>query len=774
MHLVIVESPTKARKLSTYLGSEYQVEASVGHIRDLPKSGLAIDVDNNFEPTYEVSADKKKVISTLTAAAKKADKIILATDPDREGEAISWHIQTILTEKGGPPAGGGKTGDRFVRATFHEITKQAVLDAIAHPSQVNMDLVNAQQARRVVDRLVGYQVSPVLWKKVRRGLSAGRVQSVAVRLIVEREREIEAFNPEEYWEVAVALTINDNRLSITEIFAENKQIEQLPEGVLVASLTEVNGKKFEPKSETDVLPLRSFLPDAHYTVIDVEKKERRRSTVPPFTTSTLQQAAATRLGYNSKQTMTLAQQLYEEGLITYHRTDSVNLSASSITMARDYIGATFGSQYLPEKPNYFANKSKNAQEAHEAIRVTDVKVKGDAISGARITANHMKLYDLIWRRFLATQMNAAIYDQTAITIQGTNQQSNVASTTLSTSNSQPTSDQYPVSNIQYPNKVLLRSSGSILKFDGWMKLFNSSEDLILPAVEKNQELGFIQDNYAQKFTQPPARYNDASLVKELEKRGIGRPSTYASIISVIIDRGYVERNQKRFFATAVGMTVSDFLLLHFPMFMEYEFTAEMEEDLDRIARGEKEWHGVVKDFYGPFSAKLATVTDTAERVQIPVEKTGVVCPTCGEGEIVIRAGKFGKFKSCSRFPECKYTENIVDIVEGVVCPLCQKGEVVSKNSRWGKPFFGCKRYPDCGWASWKKPEPGEVMTQAEWEANQAERQKRKEARDLKYGKKEDTKAKSTKKTVAKKKPTKKKSIRQAQDKTTKKKTVKAT
>lgn len=749
MKLVIVESPTKARKLSGYLGNDYQVEASVGHIRDLPKSGLAIDIDNNFEPTYEVNADKKKVISILTTAAKKADTIILATDPDREGEAIAWHIQTILSAKKNKDTTSEDT--RFVRATFHEITKQAVLDAMAHPLQVNMDLVNAQQARRVVDRLVGYQVSPVLWKKVRRGLSAGRVQSVALRMIVEREREIEAFKAEEYWEIDVALATNSqSQISNSKIFEEGKVIDQLPDGVLIARLTEVAGKKFEPKSAEDVAPLKIFLPDATYSVKDVERKERRRSSVPPFTTSTLQQAAATRLGFNSKQTMTLAQQLYEEGLITYHRTDSVNLSAGSITMARSYIESHFGKQYLPEKPNYFANKSKNAQEAHEAIRVTDTALVADNIVGARITANHMKLYDLIWRRFLASQMNSAIYDQTAITIQAT-----------SVGLSSPGSD---VSQKDRGSKFgmtcLLRSSGSVLKFDGWMRLFNSSEDVILPAVESNQDLSFVQDNYAQKFTQPPARYNDASLVKELEKRGIGRPSTYASIISVIIDRGYVERNQKRFFATAVGMTVSDFLLEHFPMFMEYEFTAEMEENLDRIARGEKEWHGVVKEFYGPFSAKLATVTDTAERVQIPVEKTGETCPTCGQGEVVIRAGRFGKFKSCSRFPECKYTENIVDTVEGVVCPLCQQGEVVAKNSRWGKPFFGCKRYPDCGWASWKKPEPGEVMTQEQWAIQQAERQKRKEARDLKYGTKDTgkdtkTKAKTTKKTTTKKKTVKK-------------------
>lgn len=705
MNLVIVESPTKARKLKGYLGSNFAIEASVGHIRDLPKKSMGVDVEHNFQPEYEVSTDKKKVITTLKKLAKTADTIYLATDPDREGEAISWHIKHVLEKE---------PESKFKRATFHEITKSAVQHAIDHPTELNMDLVNAQQARRVVDRLVGYEVSPVLWRKVRRGLSAGRVQSVALRMIVEREREIEAFEPDEYWELDVALSADGK--NTTEVFVEGKQIEELPDGIFVARVIEVAGKKYEPTTEDHVKPLLNGLPAAAYSVTDVERKERTRQSLPPFTTSTLQQAAANRLGMSSKNTMRVAQQLYEEGLITYHRTDAVNLSNQATSMAREYIAKEFGTQYVPDVPRTFSNKSKNAQEAHEAIRVTDVKVTADKIEnmGSRMTAQHAKLYDLIWRRFLASQLPAAVYDQTTILVEAKMDSSSAT----------------------------LRSSGSVLKFDGWLKLFPDRSDTILPAVEKHQDLDYVAQNAAQKFTQPPPRYNDASLVKELEKQGIGRPSTYASIISVIEDRGYVERDGKRFVATAVGMTVSDYLVKNFSTFMEYKFTAEMEEDLDRISRGEKEWVNVVKEFYKPFHKSVDEAKDS-DRIEIPVEKTGQKCPKCGDlpdggGEIVIRTGKFGKFKSCSRFPECDFTENIVDVVEGVVCPLCQKGEVIARKSRWGKPFFGCKCYPECPWASWKKPEPGETMTQAEWEENQREREERKKARAERFAKKKKT------------------------------------
>lgn len=722
MHLVIVESPTKARKLRGYLGSDFQIEASVGHIRDLPKKKLGVDIDDSFEPTYEVNPDKQKVITQLKRAAKNADVIYLATDPDREGEAIAWHIKYLLSD-----ADKKKASEKFMRATFHEITKSAVLDAISQPTTINMDLVDAQQARRVVDRLVGYKVSPVLWKKVRRGLSAGRVQSVALRMIVEREREIEAFEAEEYWEVDVALSADD--LGKKKVFLEENKFD-LPEETFVARAIELNNKKYEPKKEADVTDVAAIFPTAAYTVKTVEKKERKRSSLPPFTTSTLQQASATRLGYSSKQTMRLAQQLYEEGLITYHRTDSINLSTQAIGMAREYIEKVYGKEYVPDKARVFANKSKNAQEAHEAVRVTDVKLSMEQISGmGKITPQHAKLYDLIWRRFVASQMPSAVYDQTTLTI--TAKPEKVANDVTS---------------------VTLRSSGSTLKFDGWMKLFKASEDVILPNVAQGDSVHYLDHNTAQKFTQPPARFNDASLVKELEKKGIGRPSTYASIISVIEDRGYVSRDAKRFVATPVGMTVSDFLLQHFPNFMEYEFTAEMEEDLDRISRGEKKWKNVVGEFYKPFEKKLGEA-DKADRSQVPVEQTGEKCPKCGDtevGKVVIRSGRFGKFKSCDRYPECDFTENIVEKVEGVVCPLCQQGEVIIKNSRWGKSFFGCSRYPECDWANWKAPQPGEKISAEEWKEIKAQREERKKARAAKVEKSGAKKSSPAKKTTKKK------------------------
>jgi len=736
MKLVIVESPTKAHKLTGFLGSGYRVESSVGHIVDLPKSGINIDFDHDFAPKYEIMPDKAKVVKRLRDLAAQADEIYLASDPDREGEAIAWHLQSVLSADGQP--------HKFKRATFHEITKEAVQDAIAHPGQVNLDLVNAQQARRVLDRIVGYQVSPILWKKVRRGLSAGRVQSVALRLIVEREKEIIAFIPEEYWELGMFLSVAAGQKPLGSDLAQLKEIVKnnaIPDGDLLASVTKVDGKKYEPKVEADVKPVVAALQGGTYQVAKVDKKQRKTSPYPPFTTSTLQQAAATRLGMTSKQTMTLAQQLYENGLITYHRTDSFNLSTKAVASARAYIEKNFGKQYLPEKARHFAKKSKNAQEAHEAIRVTDVNKRDITGVSAKLTGSHQKLYDLIWRRFVACQMSEARYDQTAVIIEAAGN----------------------------GKKVELRSSGSIKKFDGWTKLFSQSEDKIIPEVTVGQPLYFIQEMAEQKFTQPPARYNDASIIKKLEELGIGRPSTYASIISVIIDRGYVERVQKKFFATSVGMTVSDFLLANMHQFMEYDFTADMEEQLDQIARGEKSWTGVLHEFYEPFSEQLHVVEE-AERVAIPVEKTGEKCPLCGEtdgGEVVIRTGKYGKFRSCSRFPECKFSENIVEKLEGQKCPLCGEGEIVIKPSRWGKKFYGCGRYPECTWASWSKPDPDLKITPEEWEQMQAERKKRSQKRAETLAAKKA--AKAAKKATAKKKtPAKKATTKKTATKTVKK------
>lgn len=743
MKLVIVESPTKAHKLTGFLGAGYKVESSVGHIVDLPKSGINIDFDHDFAPKYEIMPDKAKVVTRLRQLADKADEIYLASDPDREGEAIAWHLQSVLSE-------GGKKRN-FKRATFHEITKEAVQEAIAHPSTVNLDLVNAQQARRVLDRIVGYQVSPILWKKVRRGLSAGRVQSVALRLIVEREKEIIAFIPDEYWELGVFLAVTPGQGKLGKNLEKLKEIVKnnaIPEEMLLASVVKVDGKKYEPKTKADVDPVVAALVQAEYKVVKVDKKQRKTSSYPPFTTSTLQQAAATRLGMTSKQTMTLAQQLYENGLITYHRTDSFNLSTKAVAAARGYIEKNFGPEYLPEKPRHFAKKSKNAQEAHEAIRVTDVKVRDITGVSAKLTASHQKLYDLIWRRFVACQMSEARYDQTAVVIEAKDAK----------------------------RVIELRSTGSVKRFDGWTKLFSQSEDKIIPELKPAQPLHFVQEMAEQKFTQPPARYNDASIIKKLEELGIGRPSTYASIISVIIDRGYVERVQKKFFATSVGMTVSDFLYKNLRRFMEYDFTAEMEEKLDEISRGEKEWTRVMHDFYTPFSQEIKTV-EQAERVQIPVQKTGEMCPLCGQtegGEVVIREGRFGKFRSCSRFPDCKFSENLVEKVEGQKCPLCGEGEVIIKPSRWGKKFYGCSRYPECSWASWSKPEPDLKITPEEWAAMQAEREEKRKKREAARAAKGTKAGKKTSKTKKTTKSASKSSARKSAKTTVKKATPKKT
>jgi DNA topoisomerase-1 len=724
MKLVLVESPTKARKLTGYLGQEYVVRASVGHIRDLPKSKMGVDIEHGFEPEYMVPRDKAKVVKELKILAGRADQIILATDPDREGEAIGWHLQEILagsddkklkkTKKSGEEGELAVSPERFVRATFHEITKSAILDAINHPTTLNMALVDAQQARRVLDRLVGYSVSPVLWKKIRYGLSAGRVQSVALRLIVEREREIENFKPEQYWEVDVLLNTQkvaqsppSNTLEkSTDKYFQNNTIENIPEGMFVARVVELKKSKYEPKVEADVQPLLPQLETAQYKVQSIEKKERRRVSLPPFTTSTLQQQASTRYGYTSKNTMRMAQGLYEEGLITYHRTDSVNLSQQSLEMAQSYIRQEFGSQYLPPSPRIFSTKTKNAQEAHEAIRPTDTQIDREYVQ-SKLSEQHAKVYDLIWRRFVSSQMEAAVYDQTTVLVEAKGRE---AATDFA---------------------ATLKSSGSTLKFDGWMKLFPNQGDTLLPALEENQAVQYEETNAAQKFTQPPPRFNDASLIKTLESEGIGRPSTYASIISVIEDRGYVERKEKKFFPTAIGCAVNDFLTKYFMTIMDYKFTANMEDDLDAISRGEKDWKKIVSDFYAPLDKTIKEVVDTADRAQIPTEKTGQACPKCGEtehGEVVIRTGKFGKFKSCSRFPQCDFTENIVNKVEGVKCPLCQEGDVVIKPTRYGKDFYSCTRYPECNWASWIRPTPETRVTPEQWAIQQAERAERQKAR----------------------------------------------
>ncbi|MFC1653951.1 type I DNA topoisomerase [Patescibacteria group bacterium] len=653
MKLVIVESPTKARKLSEYLGKGFDVQASMGHIRDLPKSKLGVDVNKNFEPEYILVKGKGEVIKKLKASAKKSESIYLAMDPDREGEAIAWHVRFAL--------GDGKgTDKKFKRVTFNEITKEAILSSMDEPGDIDIDLVDAQQARRIVDRLVGYTLSPVLWKKVRRGLSAGRVQSVALRLVVEKEEEIDAFKPQEYWDILVDLLSKKNKFG--------------------ASLHAIDGEKapkdgFLINSEKQAEKVTKDLKKADYVVKFIQRRERKIKPYAPFTTSTLQQAAANMYGWSAKQTMATAQKLYEEGAITYHRTDSLNMSKSAISAARKLIEKEYGKEYLPEKSVLYQTKSKGAQEAHEAIRPTDM-TKSEINPVHKMTSQHTKLYALIWRRAVASQMVAAVYDATTIAIEA--------------KKDKKTYD--------------LKTVGSIRKFDGWRKLFKRlKDDVILPELTEGEKLKYKDLTFDQKFTQPPARYNDAGLIKALEERGIGRPSTYAPTISTIIARGYVERKEKRFHPTVVGKTVIKFLKKNFKDIIDYDFTAEMEEDLDRVARGEKKWKPLTGEFWKPFKKKIDEVEKNAKRVGIPVEKTGEKCPDCKKGDKVIRTGRFGKFYSCSTFPECKFTDTYTETVDGMKCEKCKKGDVVVKRTRKGRSFYGCSEYPKCDWASWSKP-----------------------------------------------------------------------
>jgi len=543
---------------------------------------------------------------------------------------------------------------KIKRITFHEITKQAVEHALSNPTVINRNLVDAQISRRVLDRLVGYKLSPLLWKKVRRGLSAGRVQSVAVRLIVDREMEIKAFKPEEYWEIYANLKCkNQNAKFVVQLIKQ-----------------EIHDKTTADKILAD-------LEKAEYKVSDVKKREVRKSPYPPFTTSTLTQAGARLFGWSAKKTMSVAQKLYEEGLITYHRTDSLNLSLDAVNTARGFIEKEYGKEYLPEKPHFYKTHSKSAQEAHEAIRPTVVnsKVKNQNL---KLEQSEQKLYELIWKRFMSCQMNPAIYNETTIDVEALRQAQGKL--------------------IQYS----LRASGQIMKFDGWRVLFPiDTEIVLLPEVNKDEKLDKVRIWADQKFTLAPPRYNEASLIKTLEKLGIGRPSTYAPIITTIQIRSYVEKIDKVFIPTTIGFAVTEFLVKNFPIELDFGFTAEMEEDLDNIALGKIKWETEMKKFWTPFEKKLKSVEKTAERVKIETEKLGKKCPDCKDGELVIRVGRFGKFISCSTFPECKHTEKFLDKV-GIKCPDCKTGEIVVKKSKKGK-FYGCSRYPDCKFASWKKP-----------------------------------------------------------------------
>ncbi|MGQ9614664.1 type I DNA topoisomerase [Chloroflexus sp.] len=732
--VVIVESPAKARTIQKYLGKGYKVASSMGHVRDLPKSGLAIDIEHDFAPSYEIV--KPKVVSELSQALRNAEAVYLATDPDREGEAIAWHItQAVKLSKKTP----------VYRVVFQEITRNAVQQALQQPRQINQSLVEAQQARRVLDRLVGYQLSPLLWDKVKRGLSAGRVQSVAVRLIVEREREIEQFQPQEYWTIEADLL---------------KEAGVAPRDLFRAVLIERDGKKLEKFSIENREQAEAIVADlqgAAYAVVRVTRRDKRRSPAPPFTTSTLQQEAARKLGFSAKKTMTLAQRLYEGvdiggedgmvGLITYMRTDSVQVAAEAQTEARDVIGKRFGNEYLPDQPPVYKTKAKGAQEAHEAIRPTSSARLPEQLNG-KLENDLWRLYDLIWKRFIASQMAPAVFDSTTVDIAAT-----------------------PV--VTGAPAYLFRATGSVLKFPGFLAVYNVSLDegeededseRRLPPLAEGEALQLIELLPIQHFTEPPPRYTEASLVKELERLGIGRPSTYASILSTIQEREYVEMVDKKLIPTTLGRVVTDLLVEHFGNIVDYDFTSSLEQQLDDIAEGSKKWVPVLREFYGPFRSTLEQAQRQMRNVKREEIVTDLDCPKCGQGKLVIRFGRNGEFLACSRYnregdgescdftsdfhrdehgqividkasapetsdvlcnvcgrpmvikksrfgpflgcsgyPECNNTRRIgrdgkpVPLPEptGVQCPKCGEGELLRRRGKFGRPFYGCSRYPKC-------------------------------------------------------------------------------
>jgi DNA topoisomerase-1 len=679
--LVIVESPAKAKTIKKYLGRNFEVKASVGHVKDLPKSKIGVDVERGFIPEYDVIKGKAKVLSDIKRAARSVDHVFLATDPDREGEAIAWHIAEELGAEGGDA--------RVRRVLFNEITKSAILKAIEHPLDLDRNKFDSQQARRILDRLVGYQISPILWKKVRRGLSAGRVQSVAVRLVVEREREIEAFVPVEYWSLDADLAA------------------RLPPEFR-ARISKVDGQKADLTNGAQTEALVKDLDGARYVVASVDRKERRRNPPPPFTTAKLQQEAANRLGFSPKKTMTLAQRLYEGvelgdegaiGLITYMRTDSVRLSTEAVDAARGHIAETYGKDHLPEAPNVYKTKAKAAQEAHEAVRPTSMEWTPDRVApffdqmGER---DMYRLYELIWNRFVACQMVPAVYDQTTADISAA--------------------------------RAVFRATGSILKFPGYLAVYGAkppeqeagaeeeksgengeretrSEDRLLPPLEEGMELRLLKLLPEQHFTQPPPRFNESSLVKELEERGIGRPSTYAAILDTIQEKGYVEKLEKQFKPTHLGVLVTDELVRAFPREMDIAFTAGMEEKLDGVEEGTAAWQAVLQDFYGKFKEDLARAAEDMRNVKAQAIETEITCEKCGQHKMVIKWGRNGEFLACPGYPECRNTTNFrredgnivpekeEDVAVEDKCPECG-ADMVMKRGRFGR-FLACTRYPDC-------------------------------------------------------------------------------
>ena len=649
MQLVIVESPTKSRSLQRFLGKDFKVLASFGHIRDLPKDELGVDIKNDFEPKYSIISRSKKVIKALKNDAKKAKLVVLAMDPDREGEAIAWHLTKILNLNGKNP---------YQRIAFHEITKSAVEEALKNPRKIDMALVDAQQARRILDRIVGYKLSPFLWKKVARGLSAGRVQSVTVRLVAEREKEIEDFISQEYWTIEAELQ--------SQVDTDIKSF--------LAKLIKKDGEiipKLGIKTKKQTQGIAKDLENTDYKIINIEKKEVRRNPLPPFMTSTLQREAWQKLRFPAKLTMWSAQQLYERGLITYHRTDSLNLSNLALEGAKKFIIKDYGKNYYQFRK--FKTKSKSSQGAHEAIRPTYPDRTPEKLkTKVKLDEKSFRVYELIWRRFIASQMAQACFDSTVVDIEAKN--------------------------------YIFRTIGQILKFDGFLKVYPIKyKEEELPPLETKEILKLIGLFPKQHFTQPPPRYNEASLIRALEENGIGRPSTYAPTLSTIQERNYVEKDeQKRFKPTEIGKVVNELLVNHFPKIVDIKFTAEMEEDLDKIAEGKKQWVKILKDFYTPFEKNLKQKEKEVSKKDFTETPTKKKCPKC-KAPLLIRLGKFGRFYACSKFPKCRHTEPLEKDILGIKCPKCEKGEIVEKRTKKGKIFYGCNQFPKCDFALWDKP-----------------------------------------------------------------------
>ena len=666
--LIIVESPAKANTIKKFLGGSTKVVASMGHIRDLPKSKLGIDIEHDFEPEYINIRGKGDLIKSLKTDAKKAKKVYLATDPDREGEAIAWHLAKILEND----------KDKITRVTFNEITKTAVQKAIKEPRNIDLNTVDAQQARRVLDRIVGYKISPILWKKVKRGLSAGRVQSVAVKLIVDRENEIESFIPEEYWNIYADLKDEKSK----------KQFE--------ARFYGKNGKKQEIHSKEEIDKILKTIEKAKYTVSEVKKGEKKRNPAPPFTTSTMQQEASRKLGFTLKKTMSVAQGLYEGvkiaekgtvGLITYMRTDSTRISEEARAAAKTQIVATYGEEYYE---NRYYKTSKDAQDAHEGIRPTYADIEPDKIKD-ELTKDQYKLYKLIYNRFMASQMKPAIYDTMAVNIKA---------------------DDYD-----------FKANGQNLRFKGFMTLYvegtdekEEKEEGILPELQENQEVKLLKINPKQSFTEPPARYTEASLVKTLEEKGIGRPSTYSPTITTILERRYIQKEQKQLVPTELGKIVNKILTENFTDVINVEFTAKIENEFDEIAEGKEQWKQMIREFYGPFEKELEKVEKELEHVELVDEVSDVPCDKCGR-MMVYKYGKFGKFLACPGYPECKNTKAIIETID-IPCPKCGAVVQVRKTKR-GKKYFICENNPQsCDYISWNKPQPGE-----KWNPEDAEKVK---------------------------------------------------